>query len=265
MNEGVFTKTNGCEKLQDECKTERFRVVTYNIHKCRGLDRRVRPARITEILRELNADIIALQEVLSIEGKTPEDNQARFIADELGLDYRLGENRKINGGAYGNVILSRLPLVSIYNYDLSHPGREPRGCLRTDVELGQGRILHVYNVHLGTSYLERRHQARRLFNTRILENSDLTGARIILGDFNEWTRELASRLLSEHFGSVDVQFFLGWSRTYPGVLPFLRLDHIYFDTSLMLKEATLYRSRTALIASDHLPIVADFHLGDTSS
>jgi endonuclease/exonuclease/phosphatase family metal-dependent hydrolase len=133
------------------------------------------------------------------------------------------------------------------------------------VELGQGRILHVYNVHLGTSYLERRHQARRLFNTRILENSDLTGARIILGDFNEWTRELASRLLSEHFGSVDVQFFLGWSRTYPGVLPFLRLDHIYFDTSLMLKEATLYRSRTALIASDHLPIVADFHLGDTSS
>ena len=115
MNEGVFTKTNGCEKLQVECEIERFRVVTYNIHKCRGLDRRVRPARITEVLRELNADLIVLQEVLSIEGKTPEDNQARFIADELGLDYRLGENRKLNGGAYGNVILSRLPFVSIYH------------------------------------------------------------------------------------------------------------------------------------------------------
>lgn len=265
MNEGVFTKTNGCEKLQVECGIERIRVVTYNIHKCRGLDRRVRPARITEVLSELNADIIALQEVLSIEGKTPEDNQARFIADELGLDYRLGENRKLNGGAYGNVILSRLPLVSIYNYDLSHQGREPRGCLRADVDLGHNRMLHVYNVHLGTSYLERRHQARRLFDTRILRNGDLTGARIILGDFNEWTRELASRLLSEHFGSVDVQFYLGWPRTYPGVLPFLRLDHIYFDTSLMLEGATLYRSRKALIASDHLPIVADFHLRNTSS
>ena len=265
MSEGVVTKTNGGEKLQVEWGIERIRVVTYNIHKCRGLDRRVRPARITEVLSQLNADIIALQEVLSIEGKRPEDNQARFIADELGLDHRLGENRKLNGGAYGNVILSRLPFVSTYNYDLSHQDREPRGCLRTDVELGQHWMLHVYNVHLGTTYLERRHQARRLFDTRILRNGDLTGARIILGDFNEWTRELASKLLSEHFGSVDVRFYLGWPRTYPGVLPFLRLDHIYFDTSLAQEGATLYRSRTALIASDHLPIVADFHIGNTFS
>ena len=264
MNEGVVTETNGCEKLQVECEMERIRVVTYNIHKCRGLDRRVRPARIAEVLRALNADIIALQEVLSIEGKTPEDNQGRFIADELGLDYRLGENRKLNGGAYGNVILSRLPLVSIFNYDLSHQGREPRGCLRTDVKLGQNRMLHVYNVHLGTSYLERRHQARRLFDTSILRNGDLTGPRIILGDFNEWTREHASRLLSEHFDSVDVRFYLGWPRTYPGVLPLLRLDHIYFDTSLTLEGATLYWSLKALIASDHLPMVADFHLSNTS-
>ena len=265
MNEGVVTKTSGCEELQVECKRERFRVVTYNIHKCRGLDSRVRPARIAEVLGELNADIIALQEVLSIEGKTPEDNQARFIAGELGLDYRLGENRKLNGGAYGNVILNRLPLVSVYNYDLSHQGMEPRGCLRADVKLGHNRVLQVYNVHLGTSYVERRHQARRLFDTIILRNGDLTRPRIILGDFNEWTRELVSRLLSEHFGRADVRFYLGWPRTYPGILPFLRLDHIYFDTSLALEGATLYRSRKALIASDHLPIVADFHLANTSN
>jgi endonuclease/exonuclease/phosphatase (EEP) superfamily protein YafD len=119
--------------------------------------------------------------------------------------------------------------------------------------------------HLGTSYLERRHQARRLFDTRILRNGDLTGPRIILGDFNEWTRELASRLLSKHFDCVDARFYLGWPRTYPGVLPFLRLDHIYFDSSLTLEGATLYRSRKALIASDHLPIVADFHLANTSN
>ena len=258
-------KENGCEKLQVECKKERFRVVTYNIHKCRGLDRRVRPARIAEVLGELNADIIALQEVLAIEGKKPEDNQARFIGDQLALDYRLGENRKINEGAYGNVILSRLPFVSTYNYDLSHGDREPRGCLRADLKLRQNRVLHVYNVHLGTSYVERRNQARRLFDRRILGNSGLTGARIVLGDFNEWIRELASRLLSEHFGSADVRFYYGWSRTYPGVFPFLRLDRIYFDTSLVLERATLHLSRTALIASDHLPIVADFHLGSTSS
>jgi endonuclease/exonuclease/phosphatase family metal-dependent hydrolase len=225
----------------------------------------VRPARIAEVLGELNADIIALQEVLSIEGKTPEENQTRFIADKLGLDYRLGENRRLNGGAYGNVILSRLPFVSMHNYDLSHEDREPRGCLRTDVSLGQNRMLHVYNLHLGTSYLERRHQARRLFDTGILRNGDLTGARIILGDFNEWRRELASTLLSGHFDSVDVRSYLGWRRTYPGLLPFLSLDGIYFDTSLMLEGAFLCRGRTALIASDHLPVVADFYLANTSS
>jgi endonuclease/exonuclease/phosphatase family metal-dependent hydrolase len=126
-------------------------------------------------------------------------------------------------------------------------------------------VLHVYNLHLGTSYMERRYQARRLLDTGILRSSGLTGASIILGDFNEWKRELASKLLSGHFDRVDVRSYLGWPRTYPGLLPFLRLDHIYFDTSLMLEGATLYRSRKALIASDHLPIVADFHLGSTSS
>lgn len=255
----------GAKKSGAEFKRERFRVVTYNIHKCRGLDRRVRPARIADVLGELNADIIALQEVLSLEGKTPEENQARFIADRLGLDYRLGENRRLNGGAYGNVILSRLPFVCMYNYDLTHQGREPRGCLRTDVNLGRSQILHVYNLHLGTSYLERRHQARRLFDTGILRDSDLTGASIILGDFNELTRELASTLLSGRFDRVDVRSYLGWPRTYPGLLPFLHLDHIYFDTSLALEGASLHRSCTALIASDHLPVVADFHLDNTSS
>ncbi len=255
-----------CRRDEDkaEGKRVRFRVVTYNIHKCRGLDRRVRPGRIAEVLGDLNADLIALQEVLSIEGKGAEDNQARFIADELGLDYRLGENRKLNGGAYGNVILSRLPFVSNHNYDLSHPDREPRGCLRTDVALAPNRMLHAYNVHLGTSYLERRHQARTLFDTTILKDGDLTGPRIILGDFNEWTRELASRLFSEHFDSVDARSYLGWPRTYPGVLPFLSLDRIYFDASLTLEGAILYRSSKTLIASDHLPIVADFRLQGTS-
>jgi len=223
----------------------------------------VRPARIAEVLGELNADVIALQEVLCIEGRKPEDHQARFIADKLGLDYRLGENRRLNGGAYGNAILSRHPFVSICNYDLSHQGREPRGCLRTDVKLGHQRMLHIYNIHLGTSYFERRHQARKLFDAGILKNGDLTGPRIILGDFNVWIRELASRLMSEHFDSVDVRIHRNWARTYPGILPFLRLDRIYYDSFLTLEKATLCRNAKALIASDHLPMVADFYFNDT--
>jgi len=242
-----------------------MRIVTYNVHKCRGLDRRVRPARIASVLREIDADIIALQEVLSVGGAAREMDQARFIAEELGYDYCIGENRRLGGGAYGNVILSRLPWRHVYNYDITWRGRERRGCLRVDIETGvssggvvAGGLLHLFNVHLGTAYIERRHQARQLVGDRILGSAELTGARVVLGDFNEWTRGLATRLLTEHLESADVRLHLHRARTYPGALPLVHLDHIYFDPALELAQLTLHKSRTALVASDHLPLVADF-------
>lgn len=236
-----------------------FRIVTYNIHKCRGLDRRVRPERIAAVLRETKADIIALQEVLSVEGRERERQQARFIAEELGMHYHIGENRRLDGGAYGNVVLSRWPFRAARNYDITWSGRERRGCLRVDVTLDEGRVLHVFNVHLGTAFLERRHQARQLTNGGILLQPELTGARVVLGDFNEWTHGLASRLLAQHFESADIRHHLRRGRTYPGVLPLVHLDHVYYDHALTLERLTLHRSRTALVASDHLPLVADFH------
>jgi endonuclease/exonuclease/phosphatase family metal-dependent hydrolase len=246
-----------------------LRIVTYNVHKCRGLDRRVRPARIASVLRELDADIIALQEVLSVGGAAAREmDQARFIAEELGYDYCIGENRRLAGGAYGNVILSRLPWRHVHNYDLTWRGRERRGCLRVDIEIAGGggdaaaarSLLHLFNVHLGTAYIERRHQARQLVGDRILGSAELTGARVVLGDFNEWTKGLATRLLTEHLQSADVRTHLQRARTYPGALPLVHLDHIYFDPTLELQGMTLHKSLTALVASDHLPLVADFHI-----
>ncbi len=245
------------DKPEDR-KAERFRVVTYNVHKCRGLDRRIQPGRIVEVLREVNADIVALQEVVSVEGKGPEENQAHFIAEELGLHYRIGENRRLNGGAYGNVTLSRFPILFEKNYDLSHPGREERGCLHTGINLGRKSVLHIYNVHLGTAYRERCHQVTRMLDSEILEKRSLTDLRILLGDFNEWIRGLASRLMAAHFDGRDIRHHLGRFRTYPGLLPVFHLDHIYFDSTLELESASLHRSHRALVASDHLPIIADF-------
>jgi endonuclease/exonuclease/phosphatase family metal-dependent hydrolase len=175
------------------------------------------------------------------------------------MHYEIGENRRLDGGAYGNVTLSRLPFLATHNYDITWSGRERRGCLRADVTLGKGRVLHVFNVHLGTAFLERRHQARSLVSADILQQQQLgAGARVVLGDFNEWTHGLASRLLAEHFESADVRHHLRRGRTYPGLLPLLHLDHIYYDQSLVLERLTLHRSRTALVASDHLPLIADF-------
>jgi endonuclease/exonuclease/phosphatase family metal-dependent hydrolase len=235
-----------------------LRVATYNVHKCRGLDQRVRPSRIAEVLTELDADIVALQEVVGRGGRS--NDQVRYVAEALGYHPAFGENRRHNGAAYGNLLLSRFPVLGFWNYDITARGREPRGVLRADVRLANGQVLHLFNVHLGTAYLERRQQARHMVSHRILRNTELDGARIVLGDFNEWIPGDATRLLSAHFGARDLRSHAPRRRTYPCVLPLLRLDHIYFDESLNLRHMELHRSRRALVASDHLPVLAEFSL-----
>jgi len=243
--------------------SNRVRVATYNIHKSRGLDWRVRPDRIVEVLREIDADIVAFQEVVRAPNVRGED-QARFIATELGYQSCFGENRRVDGAPYGNLLLSRFHMRASRNHDISTDGRERRGCLRADIAIGD-TTLHVFNVHLGTSFFERRRQAQMLVSREILQRYDLAGPRIILGDFNEWTRGLTSRLLAGYLESADLRRHLSQSRTYPGVLPFLRLDHMYFDRTLELEQLILHRSRTALVASDHLPLVADFRTSHSSA
>ena len=239
-----------------------FRITTYNIHKCRGLDRRVRPKRIAEVLREIDADVVALQEVVGLDEAEREHNQVAAIAEELGLDFRIGENRRLRGAAYGNAVLTRLPIVADRNHDLTCRRYEPRGCLDVEITLPDSQtVLQVFNVHLGTGFFERRYQAHRLLEL-IAGDSDQPSPRVILGDFNEWTRGLTTRLLSHHLNSAEPEQRLGRARTYPGVFPILHLDHIYYNSFLKLKNITVHRSRLALAASDHLPIVADFVLDD---
>jgi endonuclease/exonuclease/phosphatase family metal-dependent hydrolase len=236
----------------------RFRIATYNVHKCRGLDGRVRPERIARVLAEIGADLLALQEVLSVPLGPPEAHQGQFLAAALGLHLREGIARTLRHGAYGNVVLSRFPLAGGSSHDLTVAGREPRVCLRADAVLGRGRRLHVFNVHLGTSYRERRAQGRKLVAPGVLDAPRLGGPRILLGDFNEWAPGLTSRLLRARLQSVDIRTYLRRRRTYPSVAPLFHLDHIYFEAPLALAALRLHRSRTALVASDHLPLVADF-------
>lgn len=239
-----------------------IRVVTYNIHKCRGLDGRRRPVRIAEVLKQIDADIIALQEVVGMDEPEREHNQVRAIAEELGLDFRIGENRRLRGGAYGNAVLSRLPLLDDHNHDLTWQKYEPRGCLHVNVALGERtQALDIFNVHLGTGFFERRYQARRLLDVVNSVQDQVPKPRLVLGDFNEWMRGLATRLLSDYFNSAEPQQRLGRARSYPGVLPLMHLDHIYYDSSLQLKSIVVHRSTLALVASDHLPVVAEFELG----
>lgn len=238
---------------------ERFRIASYNIHKGRGMDGRTRIERVGRVLEQVDADIVALQEVVCHEGKSSQDHQAGYLAEQFGYFYAIGETRKHRGGIYGNATLSKRPFNLVRHVDLSVPHHEERGVLRTDIRIGK-QVVHIFNVHLGTAHRERRTQAMRLVDEDLLRAVDISGPRIVLGDFNEWTHGLVTRTLTAEFHLTDLREHLPRTRSYPALLPFLHLDHIYFDHQLEMTEARFQRNRLSLAASDHLPLVADFRI-----
>ncbi len=114
-------------------------------------------------------------------------------------------------------------------------------------------------MHLGTAVLERRYQAPRL--AWYVHDHRVHGPKVILGDFNEWMRGLATKTLSSLFDSIDIHGHLKRRRTYPGLFPVLHLDHIYYEGDVLVRSVELPRTRKALIASDHLPLVANLRIG----
>jgi endonuclease/exonuclease/phosphatase family metal-dependent hydrolase len=243
-----------------------FRIATYNLHKCRGFDLRIAPERILTVLKELKADILCLQEVVNAPTGQAQWNQAHAIAETFSdFHVAFGANRPFRDGTYGNMTLSRFPIQSWKNHDLSREGREPRGVLQAEIEVARGSVMHIFNVHLGTGHMERRFQARKLLNPEVLEQSELKGPRLVLGDFNEWTRGLTTRLLQSSFKTFRPRHAGQFPRTFPGMLPVVSLDHCYYDDPLQLQSSRLWRSRTALWASDHLPLVVDFRTSNVAA
>ena len=236
--------------------TRTLRIATYNIHRCRGIDGRTRPDRIATVLRAVAADVVALQEVIGPGAHT--GGHAETLGAALGMGWVMAPTRQLRGHQFGNVVLSRYPIVLHLEQDLSWKTCEPRRLQRVDVSV-DGCRLHLYNVHLGTAILERRYQARRL--AHIVADHHVSGPKLVLGDFNEWMKGLTTKLLSEKLNSVDLGKYLLRRRTYPGVFPLLHLDHIYYAGKVEILNIELPRTRLAKIASDHLPLVADVRIG----
>ncbi|MGE3273724.1 MAG: endonuclease/exonuclease/phosphatase family protein [Vicinamibacterales bacterium] len=239
---------------QDEGRhTRTIRIATYNIHRCRGLDGRTRPERIAAVLAGVDADIVALQEVVGASPVNP--GQAAALGAALGMGWVMAPTRHLRSALFGNVVLSRFPIRHHAQYDLSWKTCEPRACQRVELAVDGSHVLHFYNVHLGTALLERRHQAHRL--ATVVHDRRITGPKIVLGDFNEWARGLATDVLAERLQSIDLRQHIRRRRTYPGFFPILHLDHIYYEGHVEVEKVELPRNRLALVASDHLPLVAD--------
>ena len=223
-----------------------LRIATYNIHRCRGLDGRTRPDRIAAVLHDIDADVIALQEVV---GAGPHGGgHAEELGAMLGMGWVMAPARLLRGHQFGNAVLSRFPIAQHLEHDLSWKTCEARRMQRVDIQADACSLI-----------LERRHQARRLAS--IVCDRHIPGPKLVLGDFNEWMRGLATSLLSEKLNSVDLRNYLKRKRTYPGLFPILHLDHIYYAGKIEVVGIELPRTRLSLVASDHLPLVADVRIG----
>lgn len=224
-----------------------FSVATYNIHRCTGLDGRQDLNRIAEVIRELDATIVGLQEVAFNHGKDTNSNQLAYIAGATGLQAVATSAALHRSAAYGNSLLIKEGLVKIRHHDLSLPGRKPRGAIEAELEIG-GMLVRIVVAHFGLRNSERYIQARRIL---AIISSQPGFPTILLGDFNEWFQGSAFlRLFSEHFGDTPVR------RTFPSRFPVLALDRIWVAPKESLLELEVHDNSKARIASDHLPLKA---------
>jgi endonuclease/exonuclease/phosphatase family metal-dependent hydrolase len=226
-----------------------IRVATYNIHRGRGLDGRVSLKRIADVLQQIDADVIGVQEVY--------EAQAELLARELAMQLVTGITVHRPDGAYGNAILTRLALRGVATFDLSVRAREARGGIRADLAV-QDQTLHVFNVHLGLRGRERAEQVKWLVERHILWD-DRTGPRVVVGDLNEWVPPgRVGRALRREFTSLRLR------RTHPALLPLWALDRIYWDHAVHGESLRVHQTRVARVASDHLPLVASLRLRATA-
>jgi endonuclease/exonuclease/phosphatase family metal-dependent hydrolase len=219
-------------------------LATYNIHGAVGRDGRFSPERVADVLHEIDADIIALQEVPLGGGETP--NVLAELKQATGFDAAEGPACDSPECRYGNAVLSRYPILSVRAIDLSFGSREPRGALDADVDC-HGRRLRVVATHLGLRPAERRHQIRRLLEMFDTEEMPV----ILMGDINEWFvwgRPL--RWLVSHFQAAPAP------RTFPSGLPLFALDRIWIRPRNRLVHVMAHATPLARIASDHLPLIA---------
>jgi endonuclease/exonuclease/phosphatase family metal-dependent hydrolase len=223
-------------------------VGSYNLHSCVGLDGRRNPPRNAAVLREMQCDIIALQEVDNQPGLHAHAMQLDFIAKELGLQAVPGMRLVKRTGEYGNAVLTRFPITAIRRHDLSYSRREPRGAVDVELDVA-GSKLRVIAAHLGLRRSERRFQWRRLMVAVAEESLELP--TVVLGDMNEWYASAATlREAHQAFGAPPSP------PGFPSFAPFLRLTRIWVRPVAAIVAIEAHRSKLARMASDHLPLKA---------
>src|SRR4051794_5624884 len=223
-----------------------IRVASYNMRKAIGTDRRRRPERTLEVLRELDADVVALQEADRRFGSRSSAIPLEMIEAHSGYKPVPFEARDGSIGWHGNALLVKKE-VEIVHKELVHlPSLEPRGAVMADLRL-DGEALRVVGMHLDLSGLWRRRQAHTILNH--IGTRDAAMPTVLMGDLNEWSarggclRDFAHHLTFAHCG-----------RSFHTRRPVVQLDRIMVTRELAIAECGVHQSAAARKASDHYPV-----------
>lgn len=236
-----------------------MRLLSYNIHKgIGGRDRRYRLERIIEVIELENPDLICLQEVDQHVPRSRHDDQPRLLADYFrAVAHLYQRNVHLRSGGYGNLILSRWPLVKRHQISLRLNSKKPRGAQLAVVDTPEGP-LHLVNWHLGLAEGERHWQVGHLLAHPLFRESHELPT-LIVGDTNDWRNTLAGGPFASH-GFHSATAPPSRFRTFPAYLAIGSLDKIFHRGELIIRHARAVSTRLARRASDHLPLLIDFHL-----
>jgi endonuclease/exonuclease/phosphatase family metal-dependent hydrolase len=232
------------------------RVVSWNVHRCFGVDRHYRPERILEVLQSIDADVIALQEIDSSLRTANGENQLSYVARGLGMDAVMGPTLTRDYGAYGNAILTRFDIDLSEEHDLSYRKFEPRGAVAIEARRPAG-LIRIVNTHLGLKYWERSFQIDRLLGELAWGHGKVQPSEmlvVVLGDFNEWMPYTGNAMrLERAFEAKSPRM-----ATFPSNWPRFALDRVFLSHPVSGFKTEVLRNSVTRVASDHLPLIVSF-------
>lgn len=241
-----------------------MRLVTYNVHRCVGVDRRLDVDRIAGVIAELEPDIVCLQELDVGRARTGGVDQARTIADRLSMAVRFHPAMRVEAEEYGDAILTPHPENLIRVGALPSvrgvPGLEPRGALWVRVSI-EGVDINVLTTHLGLVPREQRLQAAALVGKDWLGHPDCKGPTMLAGDFNATSITRPYQTLARNHADCQRQLGLRPTlKTFPSGFPAIRIDHVFVSPEIRVTGVRAPFSPLSRMASDHLPLVVDFEI-----
>jgi endonuclease/exonuclease/phosphatase family metal-dependent hydrolase len=240
-------------------------LMTYNIHKGFGLGKiRFLLPQMREAIANLNPDFVFLQEVQGEHRRRekridrwPDAPQFAYIAQEIWPHYIYAKNAIYQSGHHGNAILSKYPIESFENVNLSSMNRASRGILHSQLILNGHTKLHLLCVHLGLFKAERVEQCKTLM-MHIREMVPEQEPLLMAGDFNDWRHKLSSPLAEEL--NIQEAFYMvegHHARSFPAIKPALCVDRVYFR-GMQVQEVKCLQGQPWRMLSDHLPLYASF-------